>query len=338
MNKHRVLIMVHKDLVPPEGFKGEADYTNEPWKTEYDVQHTVESLGHEVRTLGVYDDLGVIHRAIQEWKPEIVFNILEEFGGEAMLDQNVASYLEMLRVPYTGCNPMGLMLARDKAMSKKLLSYHKIRVPKFQVFPRGRKIRRMKSLTFPLIVKSLVEEASLGISRQSVVDDDSSLEERVTFIHEKVDTEAIVEQYVHGREIYVGVIGNQRLTVFPPWELSIEKQADDAPVIATRKVKFDEKYQKKMGVKTSAARLPAELSERIKHLSNRIFKILNLDGYARVDFRLTEEGQVYFLEANPNPQLAFGEDFADSAEKMGLEYQDLIQRILRLGLNRKRPG
>ncbi|MFQ5702183.1 MAG: D-alanine--D-alanine ligase [Acidobacteriota bacterium] len=336
MKKQRVLVLMHRDLVPPAEAGKIEDYTREPWKTEYDVTVTIEDLGHDVKPLGVYGDLGVLHKAIQEWEPTIVFNLLEEFGGEAMLDQNVVSYLEMLNVRHTGCNPLGMMLARDKALSKKLLTYHKIRVPRFQVFPRDRTIRRVRALPFPIFLKSLVEDASLGISRQSIVEDDKSLVERVGFIHEKIRTDAIGEQYIPGRDLYVAVMGNRRLTVFPPMELDIKKQGDDLPVIATRKVKFDRKYQKEMGVQTTAAKLSPELLAHVQRISRRIFKILNLNGYARMDFRLTEDGQLFFLEANPNPELAYGEDFAESAEKAGVGYEDLVLRILHLGLTWKR--
>ena len=332
MRKQRVLVLMHRDLVPPEDFQG-SDYTKEPWKTEFDVQVTIEDLGHEVNPRGVYGDLGVIHKAIEDWKPTIVFNLLEEFGGEAMLDQNVVSYLEMLNVPHTGCNPLGLMLARDKALSKKLLTFHKIHVPKFQSFPKGKTIRHTRSVPFPIFVKSASEDASLGISRQSIVEDEKSLEERVRFVHEKVKTDAIGEQYIPGRELYVGVLGNSRLTVFPPLELAIRKQSEDEPVIATRKVKFDKKYQKKMGVGTSVARLTDDQLKRLLRISRRIFKILNLNGYARIDFRLTEEDQFFFLEANPNPELAYGEDFAEGAEKGGLSYEKLMQKLIQRRLD-----
>ncbi len=337
MKRLRIFALMHEELVPPEDMEGVEDYTKEPWKTEFDVMATLGELGHEVRALGVRGDLGVIRDNLDEAKPHIVFNLLEEFDGLALYDQNVVAYLELLGVRYTGCNPRGLMLARDKALSKKILNYHRIGVPRFAVFRRGRKVRRPRRLEFPLFVKSLVEEASLGISQQSKVEDDGDLVERVAFIHESVGSDAIAEEYIAGRELYVGVLGNERLEVFPPWELVIRKQADDVPVIATRKVKWDLAYQKRMGVDTCEAKgLSPEQGEHIKRTSKRIFRILELSGYARMDFRLSEEGRLYFLEANPNPQLAYGEDFAESAEKKGISYNELVKRILSLGLRRAR--
>ncbi len=338
MKKQRVLVLVHRDLVPPEGFTGGKDYTNEVWKTEYDILATIENLGHEVKPLGVYDDLRLIRRTIEEWEPTIVFNMLEEFGGEAVLDQNIVSYLEALKVPHTGCNPLGLMIARDKALSKQLLASHRIKVPKFQVFPLERAIRRMRSLPYPVFLKSLVEDASLGISRQSIVEDDEALVERVRFIHESVGTAAIGEQFIPGNDLYVGIIGNTRLTTFPPLQLTFTKADEDDPVIATRRAKFDLAYQKKKGIRTMVPDLPAGVMKRLNRTCRRIFRILNLNGYARLDFRITDDHEFYFIEANPNPELAFGEDFAESAERGGLEYEALISRILQLGLTWRRGG
>jgi D-alanine-D-alanine ligase len=299
---------------------------------EYDVVATLRHAGHEVHPLGIGNDLSPIGKSIEEWKPDIACNLLEGFADVSVFDQNVVSYLELLRIPYTGCNPRGLLLARDKALSKKLLSYHRIAVPNFVVVPFGRRARRPKRLMFPLIVKSLTTESSIGISQASVVDSDEKLQERVKFIHDSLGTDAIVEQYIDGRELYVGVLGNQRLRVFPVWELLFKSLPDEAHRIATERVKWSVKHQKAWGVKTEQAKnLPNGLFERIQHLCKRVYRILWLSGYARIDLRLDATGKVYVLEANPNPQLAYGEDFAESAEKVGIGYEELLQRILNLG-------
>src|SRR5512141_2776884 len=147
MKRLRILVLMHEDLVPPDPLKGQ-EVTGAEWKTEYDVVSTLRKVGHDVKPLGVKSDLGVLRSAIEEWKPHIAFNLLEEFDGLAVYDQNVVSFLELLRMPYTGSNPRGLMLARDKALSKKLLSYHRIPVPDFAVMPIGRKMRRPPRLGF----------------------------------------------------------------------------------------------------------------------------------------------------------------------------------------------
>lgn len=326
-----------KDLVPPDDIGGLKEEQIAPFKTEYDVITTLHKLGHKVYPLGVSSDLGVIRQAIEEWKPHIVFNLLEEFSGEAVFDQNVVSFLELLRLPYTGCNPRGMILARDKALCKQILSFHRIRIPDFAVFPRGRAIKRPSKLKFPLIVKSLIEEASLGISKASLVDDDAKLTERVRFIHDSIGTDAIAEQFIEGREFYVGIIGNHRLQIFPIWELTFTNVSEDTPLIATAKVKWDYQYQKKLGVKTAEAKdLDPAVAEQIRKVCKRIYRCLGLCGYARIDLRMDGEGKFYVLEANPNPQLANGEDFAASAHACGVDYGQLIQRIVTLGLRRVR--
>ena len=335
MKKLRVLLLLHKDLVPPEEYEGK-DYTTEKWKTEYDILLTLRELGHEAKALGVLRDLKAIDEVVAEWKPDIVFNMLEDVYGIIPYDHNMVAYLELLGVAYTGCNPLGMVLSRDKGLTKKLLTYHKIRVPKFMICRRGYKVRRPKRLEFPLIVKSLVEDASYGISQRSVAQDDASLNERVAFIHEKFESDAIVEQFIDGRELYVGVLGNKRLEVFPPWELIVKQKPEGQPLLATHKLKWNLAYQKKLDVKTVPAKnLPEGLAERLNIISRRIYRILNMSGYARLDFRVANDGTAYLLEANANPQLAYGEDFAESAEHIGLQYDKLIQRILSLGLRWK---
>ena len=270
---------------------------------------------------------------MEEFKPDIAFNLLEEFQGNVLFDQNVVSLLELLRVPYTGCNPRGLMISREKALSKKLLIYHRIRVPDFQVYPKGRKVKRPRRLAFPLIVKSLTEHASLGISQASLVSSDEELKERVAFVHRRIATDAIAEQFIEGREIYVGVIGSERLTALPPRELVVENLPEESPLIATERVKHDPEYQKKHGVREQPAQnLPPNVAAGIAHLTKRIYRILGLTGYARLDFRLSPAGELWFLEANPNPEIAMGEEFASAAKQAGIGYADLLQRLLRLGL------
>lgn len=333
MSKLRVLALVHHHLVPPETVAEGIDTTSAPWRTEFDVVSTLRGLGHEVRTLGVHDDLGDIRRMADEWKPHIAFNLLEGFDDVTIFDQNVVSHLELLKLAYTGCNPRGLLLARDKSLAKKLLSYHRIPVPEFEVFRIGRPIRRPKRLTFPLIVKSLTQEASIGISQASVVETDEKLRERIGFIHESIGTAAIAEQYIEGREIYVGVMGNQALHALPVWELFFTNMPAESRRIATDRVKWSVKYQRKYGIESGPAR---ELNDAqvagLQHLCKRTFRALELSGYARIDLRLDANGAAWVIEANPNPQVARGEDFAASAERAGLAYDVLLQRILNLGL------
>jgi D-alanine-D-alanine ligase len=337
MRKKRVLVLMHADLVPPDDIAGKPDAEVSEYKTEYDVVTGLRELGHEVQPLGLFDDLTPLRRAIQNFTPHIVFNLLEEFRGEQMLDQNVVSYLELVQMPYTGCNPRGLMIARDKALSKKILHYHRIRVPRFAVVPAGRKLRRKPAkLEYPLIVKSQVEEASIGISEASLVNNDEKLAERIEFMHAKVGTSLILEQYVDGRELYLGVMGNTRLQALPVWELEMRRLRSDAPRIATRRVKWNLKFQERRGVEIGPARdLPPEVERLLVKTSKRLYRLLQLSGYARVDFRLDGEGRLYFLEANPNPDIGYGNEFAEAAEAAGIDYAPLLDRILAIGLRKR---
>src|ERR1700691_4215198 len=324
MKRLRVLVLVHPDLIPPESSKGYSEQEINVWKTEYDVVTTLCRAGHDVKPLVVHDELKPIREEIDSWKPDVVLTLLEQFHGEAIYDQNVVSYLELMHVPYTGCNPRGLMLARGKDLSKTLVHYHRVPVPAFAVFPMRRKVKRPARLALPLIVKSVNEDASYGISQASVVDTDDKLVERVSFIHERIGTAAIAEQYIEGREIYVGVVGNDRLLVLPVGELEFKNMPQGDWLIATEKVKHDPDYQERRGIRHGPAKdLAPEGSARIQDMAKRVYRTLELDGYARIDFRLATDGTPYFLEANPNPEIAESQAFALSARHVGISYPDL---------------
>ena len=336
MKPRRVLILVHEDLIPPpeEEVERLTDSQVEPFKTEYHVESELRARGHDVQVLGLYDELAPLRKAIESFRPHVAFNLLEEFREKANYDYYMVNYLELHRTPYTGCSAPGLFLSRDKALSKKILTYHRIRVPKFMVVPRKRKARRRKSLEFPLIVKALNEEASLGIAQASVVHNDERLAERVDFIHRKLSTAAIVEQFVPGRELYLGVLGNRRLITFPTWELRITDRPEGQPLVATEKVKWDLKYQELRGVEHGPANLPEELERKVQAVGKRIYRRLGLSGYARIDFRLHEDGRLFFLEANPNAQISADEEFAHAAAAAGFSYPELLERVMSLGIRR----
>lgn len=332
--KLRILILCHETLVPPDSIDGLTEKEISPWKVEYDVKKNLIEIGHEVRVLGVYGDILVIRDTIQEYKPHIVFNLLEDFHGYSLFGQHIVSYLELLQQSYTGCNPRGLTLARDKALTKKILSYHRIHVPKFAVFPMNRKVKRPKNLQFPLLVKSLVEEGSLGIAQCSVVQNDEKLTERVAFIHERTGTQAIAEEFIEGRELYVSMMGISQVKCLPPMELTMNKLPEGAHLIATDKVKWDYKYQAKVGVKIGAPKdLSTEQLSDLEKISKRVYRALGLSGYARLDYRLKEDGTFYLIEANPNPSLATDDAFAGSAKSSGVTYKELLSKIISMGLN-----
>ena len=333
MKKLRVLILTHESLVPPDTLDGHTQQQIDEWQTEYDVLTCLRQAGHEVQVLGLYDNLGDLRARITDWQPEVTFNLLQEFQGIVTYDQHIVAYLELMRQPYTGCNPRGMMLSRDKVLSKQILTYHRIPTPQFALFRRGRPYRLSKKLIYPLFVKSATEDASLGISQASIVEDRVRLKERIDFIHEHTRTDALVEEYIEGRELYVALDGNERLSTYPVWEMDFGTLPNVMAGIATRKVKWDRKYQQKHGIRTGkAADLSAATGEELSRYSKRIYRALHLSGYARMDFRLRPDGRVYLLEANCNPNLSQAEDFAAAAANGGVNYEALLERLLRLGL------
>ncbi len=331
--KLRVAVLLHEDLVPPATLEADVETEKKAWRTEYDVISTLKNMGHEVYPVALRSDLAVIGKTLEEHKPHVAFNLLEEFDGHALYDQHVVSYLELVRQAYTGCNPRGLTIAHDKALTKKILSYHRINVPRFAVFRLGQKVVRPKRLPFPLLVKSVIEEGSVGISQASVVGDDQKLTERVDFIHRQTNSHAIAEQYIEGREIYVSIIGNRKLQAYTPWELVMKNLPEGSLNIATGRLKWNPEYQKKVGLETKAADIPPEAQRKLERLSKRIYRLLGLSGYARLDYRMSKNGEFYLLEANPNPQIAKNEDFADSAAHCKLSYEHLLHKIINLGLS-----
>lgn len=328
--------MVHEQLVPPDDVAGLSEKEIDVFRSEYNVFSTLCELGHDVRVLGLHDRLSELRGIVKEWKPHVVFNFLQEFSGITAYDQHVVAYLELLRQRYTGCNPRGLMLSRDKVLTKQILAWHRIATPAFHLFPYGLRFKPPKKgkLEFPLFVKSATEDASVGISQASVVKDMTQLRERVEFIHENVQSDALVEQYIEGREIYIGVLGNQRLTTLPTWEMDFGTLAQTGGGIATRRVKWDRAYQLRHGIDTGLAKgLSKADADRLAKLAKRIYRALHMSGFARLDLRMRADGKVFLLEANANPDLTHGEDFAESAESAGIKYDKLIARIVSLGMS-----
>jgi D-alanine-D-alanine ligase len=338
VRRMRVAILTHRDLVPPDDVVELSDKAFHHCKREWGVAEGLKVLGHDVRFLGVEDDLMPIRRLVEEWKPQIVFNLLMEFQDVGLYQVHVTSYLELLGVPFTGCNSRGILLARDKAVAKKILRYHRIPTPAFATFPPGRAFRPPRRVRYPLIVKSVQEEASFAISQASVVRNADQLAERVEFVHRHTGEDAIAEEYVEGREFTISVLGNRRLQTLPIWELLFESLPEGTLPIATERVKWDLAYQRKIGVDSGPAReLPEGMPERIARLARRIYRIFGMSGYARIDLRFDAEGQVWVIEANATPDITYDEDLALSARAAGLDYEALLRRILRLAL-RYRPA
>lgn len=306
---------------------------SEDWKTEANVMNALRILGYPADHLTLFDDLDLLRQKVASFRPDIIFNLADEFKKNPGFDQNIVSFLEMQGIPFTGCGATGLLLCKHKGISKKILSYHRIHCPDFVIIPKGKRSTRPKRVKFPIVVKPVKEEASVGISQASFVETDEQFRERVSFVHEKHDSDVIAEEYIDGRELYVSVMGNLRLTVFPVRELVFREVPPDEPRLATYRAKWDEEYRKRWGLKNQFAKnLDATLVAKLEETCKRIYRLLTIDGYGRIDLRLTADNKVYFIEANPNPILAEDEDFALSAAKAGLSYPQLIDRIIRQGL------
>lgn len=311
-----------------------AELKTQDWKTEANVLAALGELHVTTEHLAIFDDLDLLTQKLQQFQPDVIFNLADQFKNNRAFDQNIVSFLEMHGLPFTGCGSTGLTLCKHKAISKKILGYHRVRVPEFTVIARGKRGVRPRRLKFPILVKPLKEEASYGIAQASFVETDDQFKERVQFIHEKYGNDAIAEEYIEGRELYVSVLGNHRLQVLPIRELVFREVPPDEPKIATYKAKWDEEYRKRWGLQNQfAENLDPALERKIVQTCKRIYRLLTIDGYARVDLRVTPANEIYFIEANPNPILAADEDFAQSALKAGLTYPRLIEQIVRLGLN-----
>jgi D-alanine-D-alanine ligase len=307
----------------------------EDWKTEANVMSALGELGYTAEQLAIFDDVDLVRQKLETFRADVLFNLVEQFKNNPGFDQNIVSLLELQGVPFTGCSATGMTLCKDKGISKNIVGYHGIRVPNFAVIPRGQRVgARLKRLKFPVLVKPVKDEASYGISQASFVQSEEQLRERIAFIHEKRNSDAIAEEYIEGRELYVSLMGNTRLTVFPIRELVFREVPANEPKIATYKAKWDEEYRKRWGLQNQFADdLDPALAAEIEETCKRIYRLLTVDGYARIDLRLTPDNKIYFIEANPNPHLAADEDFALSAGKGDLPYPQLIERIVRLGMN-----
>ncbi len=304
--------------------------------TEYHVIESLRHLHHDVSVIGIFDNLEELISTLKEDKPDLVFNLTEQYCGERLWDKNIAGVLDMLQIPYTGSGPMGMMLCRDKRLCKQLLGLHKIRVPNFLSLPWGKTVRVNKSIQFPLVVKPALGDGSEGISNASLVYTAEALAERAEFIHDRWHQDAIAEEYIEGRELYVTVLGNNRLKVCPAREFFFDQDAEQGPSMATYRVKWNDEYREKWGVNFGfAENLEEETIKRIERVCKRAFRILHLRDYGRIDLRLRPDGKIAILEANPNPDLAWGEEVAEAAQRAGINYEKLIDFILSQTLKRK---
>jgi D-alanine-D-alanine ligase len=324
-----VLFDLPRPVEPDETFTLKALRQEEDRPTEADVISSLKKLGHEVDTLAVFDNVGAVIDKIEKTRPNVVFNLCESFFNERKREANIPALLELLKAPYTGAGPDSLMLCKDKGLAKTILSYHRIRVPRFVISHKQRPLRTLRRFSFPSFVKPLGEESSDGIAKASFGKNEQETIDRAQFIHQKLGCDAMIEEYIEGRELYVGALGNSKVTVFPPRELFFGDLPESEPRFATFRAKWDDAYRKKWSIRNGPAEALGNGAEKkLAQLTRRVYSLLKIRGLGRLDFRLTPGGELVFLEANPNPSLAREDDFARSAAAAGLEYEDLVQRIL----------
>ncbi len=324
-----ILFDVSYHAAAAETFSAQELKEEEDKPTEADVLSCLQRLGHDVETLAVFDDVVCIVEKVKNFAPEVVFNLTESFHSNRANEPNIPALLELMRVKYTGARPDGLMLCKDKALAKKVLAYHRVRVPHFVISTEQRPLKRLRRFVYPAFVKPVGEESSDGIAKASFAKSEEEALERARFIHEKFNCDALIEEYIDGRELYLSVLGNRKLTVLPPREIFFHEVPEDTPKFATFKAKWDDTYRKKWGIQNGpATEVPAGVDEKLARLARKVYRVLKIRGFGRIDVRLTPAGEVVVIEANPNPSLACEDDFAQSAATAGLAYDALIQKIL----------
>lgn len=309
-------------------------WKNPDWKTEKDIKDVLTKLGHEVIPLGIHNDIELLLKTVQVLKPDLVFNLTEAFGGNRDFEPNMTALLQLIGVPFTGTSPLGLQLCKNKGLTKMILGHHRIRTPRFVIAKKSRPLRSLKKFQFPAFIKPLQLESSEGISQLSYVENEKDALARMKFVHERLGVDAIIEEYIDGRELYVSVLGNEKLVAFPPRELFFKQVPEDEPKFATFKSKWDPEYRKKWGIDSGwVAPMPEATQKRLIEVCKKIYRLLHIQGYGRIDLRVRDNGEIYFIEANPNPSIGKQEDYALSAGKGGMDYEDLIAKIVSLAVS-----
>jgi D-alanine-D-alanine ligase len=298
------------------------------------IEGALHANGHESRRIMVDNAVEPVVSALTSDRPELVINLAESFAGKSALESNVAALLNLVDLHYTGSSPAGLLVAGDKTLSKKVLRFHGIKTPEFATVYRGA-VDWAGDIQFPLIVKPPQEDASLGITQRSIVHDVRELLEKIGEIQGEYQSPALAEQFIEGREYYVGVLGNQNARALPVIELDFSKFPADRPRIASWAAKWgddgDGKGEEFEGTESVFPEdLPDELRDRMQKVAVEAFHALRLRDYARIDMRVTDAGEVFVIEVNPNCYLEAKSEFARAAERDGIGYDALIGQIVDL--------
>ena len=317
---------------PPEKPSKSRSKVRKKKKEKHDREEIFEALvklGHEA-VYQVVDGRDQSLIALARAEADLFFNLTESYAGDDTMDMNLAAYLDLLGKPYTGTGPHGLYLAQDKALAKKIFAFHGIRTPFFATSYKG-KLDHSHDIAFPLIVKPTSEDGSIGIDTSSVVGSVKELMERIHYIHEEFDAPALIEEYIEGREIYAAVLGNESPEVLPMVELDLSRLPEGTPKIAGKEVKWEKDTEHYRVTKSAPAEdLDEETTKRLSDTALSVYQALKLRDYGRIDMRLSREGEVYVIEANPNPWLSSGAEFQMAARKSGRSYTQLIGEIVDL--------
>lgn len=329
--KLKVLMLFNSPYSMPRGYDWKKEFSDpDNMYTENDVYKALLANKYEVNILGLFDSLVPLFEEINQNRPDVIFNLVEVFNDKTYLEKNMAAVLEMLDIPYTGASSDNIFICNNKGLNKKLLSFHRIKTPRFYIFYRKLGVKLPRKLKLPFIIKPLAEEASRGISLASIVESEEAFFERVKFIHDNMNMDAIVEEFIEGREIYVSVMGHKRLQIFSPREMNFGELPEDARV-ATYKAKWDDQYREKWGIKSVFVnKMDDALEREIMDVCKRTYRALNIHSYIRFDMRISPEGKAYIIEANTNPCIARIDEFAQSASKDGISYNQLIKKIVQL--------
>lgn len=309
--------------------KGRRKRKKDPLHDREEIFEALTKLGHEP-SYHVLDGKNPSLLALAKCGADLIFNLTESYAGDDTRDKDIASYLELLQFPYTGSGPQALLLAQNKSIAKKIFDFHKIRTPNFATSYKGR-TDHSHDIEFPLIVKPVSEDGSIGIDSGSVVDSVKELMERIHYIHEEFDTPALIEEYIEGREIYAAVLGNENPEVLPLIELDLSKLPKGTPRIACQDVKFDHETEAYKVTKSAPVEdLDDETTQKLQETGLAAYRALGLRDYGRIDMRLNKKGEVYVIEANPNPWLSSVAEFTMAAKKAGYSYTDMIEKIVNL--------
>ncbi len=297
-----------------------------------EVLDALRANGHDAFFHELKDEQSLLELARVE--ADLVFNLTEAYAGDDSKEAHVAAFLDLLALPYTGAGPQALFLAQDKALAKKVFTYHGIRTPNFASSYRG-KLDDMEDLEFPLIVKPGSEDGSIGIDAGSVVQSMKELTERIALLHEHFDSPALIEEFIEGREIYVGLLGSDKPEALPPVELDLSKLPKGMPRIAGKEVKWEKGTEAYDATRSAVAHdLPEELGRRIQETALAAYVALGLRDYGRIDLRVAPQGEIYVIEANPNPWLAPEAELAMAAAAAGRDYPKLIGEIVERAVSR----